>query len=82
MQCLKANDFASPGIFWCPRCGTICGQTDIPQGDRPQAPKLVERCREFEKSLVAAGMMTDVQPWRTLGIAESIHPPADRPNKE
>ena len=29
-------------IFWCPRCGTL-----KTPGEREEAPKLVERCREF-----------------------------------
>ncbi len=60
-------------VFWCPRCGTLCHGNDC------EAPKLVDRCREFEKILVGAKAMTDKQPWRTLGIAESIHKPEDRP---
>lgn len=59
-------------VFWCPRCGTL-----HPNHEHAEVPKLVERCREFEerRHLVAAG---DFRPWFTLGVAESIRPPAER----
>lgn len=59
-------------VFWCPRCGTVedhaDGITDV------GVPKLVERCRAF-----AAETRADLlEGWQRLGVAESIHLPADR----
>jgi hypothetical protein len=69
-------------VYWCPRCGTL---GEVVPGDSVgeyklvgEAPKLVERCREFEQrlTLVTAG---DGRPWHTLGIAEAINTPENRP---
>lgn len=69
-------------VFQCPRCGTTRVEDSGTDGPSVYVPKLVSRCREFEKILVNAGMMTNVQPWRTLGIAESINLPDARPKPE
>jgi hypothetical protein len=43
-------------------------------------PSLVERCREFEKSLRWLETPTGTKDqWRLLGIAESIHTTEERP---
>jgi Zn-finger nucleic acid-binding protein len=64
-------------FFLCPRCGTVSRQG----GTMPETyvPKLVERCREFEKTHIprTSGYM-DL--WKRDGIAESIHVPGERPN--
>ncbi len=78
MQCVTAPSFGVIGVFWCPRCGTIKRQTDTPNGDTAEVPKLVERCREFYPHWV---MLSDpaANAWRRLGIAESINTPEGRP---
>jgi endogenous inhibitor of DNA gyrase (YacG/DUF329 family) len=69
MECLGVME--DEKLFLCPRCGTIrhWGQTHV--------PKLVERCRQFEKNpdvhLPKLGV------WHRLGIAESINLLGDRP---
>ena len=54
-----------PGVFWCPRCGTI------KSGERQDAPKLVGRVVEF------AGKLTDehqdlIEEFERLGVREAI----------
>ena len=72
-----ARDENGVTVHWCPRCGTL--RLTTPRGHvNDEPPKLVARCREFEKQTA------DLDPpilgdWRRLGIAESINPPADRP---
>jgi Zn-finger nucleic acid-binding protein len=64
-------------IHWCPRCGSV----KTKGGTLYETPKLVERCREFEKYCAEAHgwMQTNVhQQWFSLGIPESIHVPGDR----
>lgn len=65
-------------IFWCPRCGTIC---DRDNGGFYERPKLVDRCRTFERESLIAGTATPAawSLWFRLGIRESINPPGDRP---
>lgn len=84
MDCLSPSDLVRPGIFWCPRCGTVKFQTDIPQSGPVYVPKLVERCRQFTKWVNSAGLGKFfpegiLQELHRLGIAESIHRPEDRP---
>lgn len=66
--------------YWCPRCGTLKEESGGLSNRREShaAPKLVERCREFEQRLVlvTAG---DGRPWHALGIGEAIRRPEDRP---
>jgi hypothetical protein len=73
--------------FWyCHRCGTLVEESrsahDGPNGWvvlSVYAPKLVGRCREFEKFLhVEPGEMAG---WQRLGIADSIRLPKDRPKE-
>lgn len=62
------------GMFWCPRCGTIrnhLGHTDF------EAPKLVDRCREFGGTLGPAWISL----WQRIGIEEAIYTPEERLNK-
>ncbi len=66
-------------FFHCERCGTAAVKT--PHNDEPYvyAPKLVERCREFQRlhrSNFDEFMGDD---WQRLGFAESIAKPEDRP---
>lgn len=69
-------------VFWCPRCGTLCHGNDC------EAPKLVERCREWEVALWGCLAEIPISPevlkeqWHRVGIAESINLPGNRPNKE
>lgn len=68
------------GYYWCPRCGTLKEQQGM---ERVQPPKLVERCREFERDVtkkLSGNWLDDVLiEWNRLGIAESINPPGRRP---
>jgi hypothetical protein len=58
---------------WCPRCGTL----NIPGLFEPTTvPKLVARCRAFEKCITLEGELII---WTKLGIRESINVPGDRP---
>ncbi len=69
--------------FWCPRCGSIRMQG----GMHPEAPKLVERCREFRAARhpsfkAEVGIFGDpvlAAEWVRLGIAEAINVSGDRP---
>lgn len=63
-------------IWWCPRCGTL--RVDgFAAFD--ESPKLVERCREFEKHLFFKNRnVATVAEWGRLGVCESIHKPEDR----
>lgn len=55
--------------FWCPRCGTVLDvQSEYPKSE---APKLVDRCRQFE-GMFAAGEASGEDAWRRYGIEESI----------
>jgi ribosomal protein S27E len=76
------------GIFWCPRCGTVTfghGPHDLGMGG---VPSLVQQCQAFEGGLIRtprdAHTMQEVfgglqASWRSLGIAEAIHTPGNRP---
>lgn len=55
-------------VFWCPRCGTL--RTDYGGFGDDHLPKLVERCRQFEKTMDAR----DCARWHSVGIKESIEP--------
>lgn len=58
-----------PGVFWCPRCGTIkSGFNDVAE------PSLVARCRNFEILLSPYHEII----WRRFGIQEAIRFPKDR----
>lgn len=67
----------------CEQCGTVVVR--ILEGgypDRVYVPKLVERCRTFEKKTVNVGAVDEDQlkdRWQITGIAESINRPEDRP---
>ena len=66
-------------VWWCPRCGTIKGEWQATKF--AEAPKLVERCREFEaKTLphIHKPILDAKNDWHRLGIAEAIHLPKDR----
>jgi uncharacterized Zn finger protein len=64
----------------CERCGTVTVTIldANPGSDNPRVyvPKLVERCREFER--IRATLPTVID-WKRLGIAESIRCHEDRP---
>jgi hypothetical protein len=60
-------------FFWCPRCGTI-KNCDAVVG----VPVLLERCREFEKTLGDERASNAVK-WHALGIEESIRPVKEHP---
>ena len=61
--------------FWCPRCGSLkrVVPADVGGGEDTDAPRLVDRCREFE------AWCPQGDKWVTMGIAESIHVPGERP---
>lgn len=63
-------------VFWCPRCGTLEDHTNgiMDVG----TPKLVERCREFEKGREMRDDDNVFSKWHMLGIAESINLPSNR----
>lgn len=92
MQNVGTSPVGRP-LFWCGRCGTVhsepSGRVD-PSADSNLAdgyygvPKLVERCRKFIDNIGATIHIGDplqqvVREWYADGIAESIHPPGDRP---
>lgn len=68
MQCV------APGVFWCPRCGTLNNERAF---DALATPWLVERCREFERTELPAmhPWSMAVTEWLRLGINESINVP-------
>lgn len=71
------------GMLWCPACGTASQDEPNPLGSYC-VPKLVERCRKFIDNIGATIHIGDplqqvVREWYADGIAESIHPPGDRP---
>lgn len=78
----KVGERHGDGVFMCERCGTVKVEDD----DRIYAdiyiPKLVERCRVFEKDVLGhlTGALFDHLKirWTTTSIAESIHRPEDR----
>jgi Zn finger protein HypA/HybF involved in hydrogenase expression len=61
------------GIFWCPRCGSLLEA--FLEHTKVEAPKLVERCREFGERVDEYWLKT----WQHLGIAEAINLPESRP---
>ena len=77
----------SPGAalryFHCPRCGTfVIRDATNTIGDTVYVPKLVERCREFERSQLAgpewSSTIAAAKVWHSLGIRESINTPENR----
>ena len=58
-------------IFWCPRCGTLKTEGNVPESE---APMLVDRCRKFGETLGPSWR----QLWHMLGIEESIALPLER----
>lgn len=66
--CGHTMQSAAPSIWWCPRCGSL--KTGAPFAF--ERPKLVDRCREFEKLIGPIAMNVG---WVRLGIAESIREP-------
>lgn len=63
-------------ISYCPKCGTVKVSTESPNVTYTLTPKLVERCREFEKVILDD---LAIAPWIATGIAEAINKPEDRP---
>ncbi len=64
--------------YLCPRCGTV-KVTEPDEPDQVYVPKLVERCRHFDKFVRATLDGQSVQHWHGMGISESINTPANRP---
>lgn len=69
-------------IYHCGRCGTLLFVNPYrePSSPRVIVPKLVERCRTFEKE---ASCMVNLEgfaqkQWHKFGIAEAIRSPQDR----
>ena len=77
----RLNGDVNMFYFWCPRCGTLVENS---RGELTQeAPKLVNRCREFEASCYQASGWRDTshyKRWVSIGIAESINVPTERPS--
>lgn len=70
------------GPHWlCERCGTVVvyypGDGEVVRDI--YVPALVNRCRKFEPMLALVAARGDATPWRTLGIAEAINTPENRP---
>ena len=74
LQCVITGEFTHPAVYWCPRCGTLRVSFDVGRTD--EVPKLVERCRQFRANWDGVEFE---RVWHRYGIAESIHPPEDRP---
>ncbi len=63
-------------IKHCPRCGTMVTGTQV------YVPKLVERCRQLEKSYVSCDEYPPLtKDWRRIGLAEAINLPDARPKE-
>ena len=60
--------------FWCQRCGTL--KTEYPERHVTEAPRLVQRCRNFGGAVLNDKMQVE---WSRFGIAESISNPLDDP---
>jgi hypothetical protein len=70
--CDHSLHMVTDGVFHCPRCGTMLGG----YADGSAAvPALVLRCRRLE----AMHFLWLKSEWHSLGIAEAIHPPGERP---
>lgn len=67
MHAIGCHETGLP-FFWCPRCGTI----RLCDGD-VHAPALVQRCRQFGKTLEGECAVHADQ-WERLGVQESIGP--------
>jgi len=80
MSCLgeTVEGLSRKAIWWCQRCGSI--RIDG-FGSFDEAPKLVERCREFEKGREMRDDDNVFSKWHMLGIAESINLPEQRPTE-
>ncbi|HVL14064.1 MAG TPA: hypothetical protein VM529_15955 [Gemmata sp.] len=66
------------GIYLCPRCGTVKAH-GYNGNVTTYYPKLVGRCREFERQLGVPGDWHGLyDEWQTRGIAESINTPENR----
>lgn len=76
-ECVSRNE--DMATFQCPICGTVMIKDYRNKQEAVYVPALVERCREFE---AAFNPQLHTPAWHTLGIAESINLPADRPAPE
>jgi hypothetical protein len=56
------NTHQMSNMLWCPVCGTIMTTHGV-----THVPRLIERCRTFEKTLVPVREL-----WDGLGIHEAI----------
>jgi hypothetical protein len=75
LTCGHTMEGLCSGWFWCPRCGTVRYEA-YPDEPHHTSPKLVERCQAFERTMI---VVKDLDRWHSLGIAESIHTPEERP---
>ncbi len=81
MVCLGTDEGKGLKFFLCERCGTVkrVGAANPDSEFGVYVPKLVERCREYERREVQQGNYPSIyETWRRLGIEESIHRPEDR----
>lgn len=78
MQSLGVDAQQAKRFYWCPRCGTIKTVITSCNDEIDDCPKLVERCREYAESDCLLDKFARHW-WKTMGIAESINLPADRP---
>ncbi len=69
-------------VFWCPRCGTITnvGLEESATLGASSIPKLVERCRNLQSSLIEAKEPAGLATLHILGILEAIALPENRPS--
>lgn len=75
-------------VAHCPRCGTLTVTRTTTDGDGDEeklshhsntyVPKLVERCREFERG-IPTNVVSEMREWKRIGIAEAINKPEERP---
>ena len=63
-------------LFLCPRCGTVKIEDANETEPIVYVPKLVERCREFERRIGIRPVVEGL--WHSLGIRESINRPEER----
>lgn len=80
MQSLGGAEQSGIRLWWCHRCGTLKSARGT--HEETEAPKLVKRCREFERLMgdhcTARDYVFLKAFWNSLYLAESINVPADR----
>ena len=62
-------------VYLCPRCGTVKHGSDFDGKPLVYVPKLVERCRALEPTVLDS---TIEFAWKHSGVSESINLPENR----